>query len=122
MIKLGKLILPPDLIMKEDICPIIANKEIAVDGTEVIFLQQNYNKKIDLIATKESGWIDSFQKKQLEQLAKKVEQYELIFYQKKMMVRFRYEDPPCLDLEPITPIVDAPQLEKYFGIIKLKEV
>lgn len=124
MIRLGNLILPSDLLIENEFGQpfVLADVETSINGEEIVFLQQNQaGMAFDLVATEESGWLTREMVEELKNMASQIADYELEYNGRFYRVRFRHEDPPVLELTPINPTPDAPEVEKYIGRIKLKE-
>ena len=106
-----------------------SNSEI--DAIKRLTLAQNYNiqefniceKPITLEATENQGWLT---RKQVEMLYQKAsvpnKTYPLIYNGKHYLVRFRWEDPPVIDVTPILPRPNMADDDYYYGTIKLMQI
>lgn len=124
MIKLGGLSLPDDMICMTDYehQSYMAVTDMAVDGTEIVFLQRRtMGRKIDLEAGESYGWLTKSQVDALYSMSEAGGTYLLQWRGQQMMVRFRYED-GALDIQPIIPRPDYIDQDYYRGKIRLKEV
>ena len=102
-----------------------------IDAIKRLTLAQNYNiqefnvceKPITLEATENQGWLT---RKQVEMLYEKAsvpnKTYPLIYNGKHYLVRFRWEDPPVIDVTPILPRPNMADDDYYYGTIKLMQI
>jgi len=102
-----------------------------IDAIKRLTLAQNYNiqefnvceKPITLEATENQGWLT---RKQVEMLYQKAsvpnKTYPLIYNGKHYLVRFRWEDPPVIDVTPILPRPNMADDDYYYGTIKLMQI
>jgi len=102
-----------------------------IDAIKRLTLAQNYNiqefniceKPITLEATENQGWLT---RKQVEMLYEKASVpnkiYPLIYNGKHYLVRFRWEDPPVIDVTPILPRPNMADDDYYYGTIKLMQI
>jgi len=102
-----------------------------IDAIKRLTLAQNYNiqefnvceKPITLEATENQGWLT---RKQVEILYEKAsvpnKTYPLIYNGKCYLVRFRWEDPPVIDVTPILPRPNMADDDYYYGTIKLMQI
>lgn len=124
MIRLGDLVLPDDLICTTDYehQSYAAVTDIAVDGTEISFLQRrSLGRKIDLEAGDNYAWLTRQQADALYAMSEAGGEYLLTWRGQQMRVRFRYED-GALDLQPVIPRPDYIDQDYFRCKIKLKEV
>ena len=102
-----------------------------IDAIKRLTLAQNYSiqefnvceKPITLEATENQGWLT---RKQVEMLYEKAsvpnKTYPLIYNGKHYLVRFRWEDPPVIDVTPILPRPNMADDDYYYGTIKLMQI
>ncbi len=102
-----------------------------IDAIKRLTLAQSYNiqefnvceKPITLEATENQGWLT---RKQVEMLYQKAsipnKTYPLIYNGKHYLVRFRWEDPPVIDVTPILPRPNMADDDYYYGTIKLMQI
>ncbi|MCD6124986.1 hypothetical protein J7J62_07450 [bacterium] len=102
-----------------------------IDAVKRLTLAQNYDiqefnvceKPITLEATENQGWLT---RKQVEMLYQKAlipnKTYPLIYNGKHYLVRFRWEDPPVIDVTPILPRPNMADDDYYYGTIKLMQI
>ena len=86
----------------------------AVEGTG--------GKPIDLVATKESGWITYATYKQLKGLIDVNTPLILIYGSDSYNVIFRFDNPPVLDFKPLLNRSNLEDNDYMYGTIKLLEV
>ena len=79
-------------------------------------------KPINLIATKESGWITYATYKQLKGLINVNNPITLAYGSSNYTVIFRFNDPPVLDFTPLLNRSNLEDDDYMYGIIKLLEV
>ena len=129
MITLAGLELSDDLIWEareSDFGPsaLSANSAVTLGGRMVVWERgRTGGRPIDLVGTMESGWITGSQLSQLAEWAATVGWRGLLVYESvSVMVRFRHEDPPVLDVSPLIPRPNSSSTDYYHGRIKLAEV
>lgn len=125
MIKLGDLLLPPDMLLEGEFDQqyVLASSETTIDGSEVLFCQpKNSGESFDLVAGEDFGWLTRQMVDALREMARTFDVFTLLYHGEIKEVRFRHEDPPVLSLSPLNPIVDSTEGVFYIGRIKLREV
>jgi len=79
-------------------------------------------KPINLVATRESGWITYATYKQLKSLIEVNSPITLVYGNTSYEVIFRFNDPPVLDFKPLINRNNLGDDDYMYGTIKLLEV
>ena len=116
----------PDLVWDNefDWSPVSSAAERTIGGGLVVWeTPRQTGRPIDLAAAENSGWITRAQVKALKQRADQPGWTGILVYgSEQFRVRFRNEDAPAIDVEPVRPMVDPVDEDVYHGRIKLMEV
>lgn len=125
MIRIGTVRLPDNIIWENRYThpKVIAEAERTIDGEEVLFSQGVNSRPIDLVAYEDMGWLSHSQVKNLFEMASVPNAVYLLVYEDyTAQVRFRHEDSPVIDVQPIIPRPNPEEQDFYYGTIKLMEV
>jgi len=98
--------------------------EFSLGGTPNIWEDLKYGKSIDLIGTSDTGWIDRQTLLDLQALVGvPLVSYSLDYEGELKTVRFRHEDQPVIEADPIIPRPNHVTTDYYNNVrIKLMEV
>jgi len=130
MIKLGELELPKGMVWEGELnwTPVQSETERTLGGRLVVWEDQVLGgRPVDLVAYENQGWLTREQVKALRQMASEPGATYTLLYgpdgeEQSLIVRFRHEDPPVLEMEPLLPRSNAQDGDYYYGRIKLVEV
>jgi len=125
MIRLGDLVLPDNIIWENRYAfpKVVVDTERTIDGEEVVFAQSVKGRPIDLVAYEDMGWLTHEQVEVLFEMASVPNAVYLFVYEDFVtQVRFRHEDSPVIDVQPIVPRPNPSEEDFYTGTIKLMEV
>ncbi|RPI56439.1 MAG: hypothetical protein EHM49_00155 [Deltaproteobacteria bacterium] len=125
MITLGGITLPNDMyiVPAHGWTGVVAEVERSL-GSSLIIWENNIQggEVFDLVCTASMGWISYSVLMQIKALASVAKAtYTLVYRTETFTVRFRSEDPPVLDIEPIIPRKERTDDSHsyFFGKIKL---
>ena len=95
--------------------------ERTVGGRQAIWVQQLLaGRPITLTATNDQGWLTKAQVDALQALADAgAASYTLLIDDVVYVVRFRFHEPPVLDMQPLIPRNNPEDTDYFIGTIKL---
>jgi hypothetical protein len=125
-ITLGGVQLPDNMILEDELnwTGVAASSEMTLGGEPVIWEDAVAGgRPIDLVAYEDMGWLTRDQVLAVRALASTPGWVGTLSYEgATYRVRFRHEDPPAIDVEPLIPRPNPDSGDYYYGRIKLMEV
>ena len=121
LVQLDSIILPSGMILKEYDKQSMINSTVyqTIGGKQIVYNYVNNTGLVIDLATEDTGWITKQQNDDIRALSNiKDATYTLIYGDRQFIVRFRTEDAPVIDTEPIIARVNQSQNDFYIGIIK----
>ncbi len=101
--------------------PQASTVERTIGGRQAIWVQQlQAGRPITLTATNDQGWLTKAQVDALQLLADAgAASYTLLLDDVTYTVRFRFQEPPVLDFQPLVPRNNHEDTDYFIGSIKL---
>jgi len=116
----------PDLIWEGEFewTSVAASSEMTLGGRPIVWeAPLQAGRAIDLVATESQGWLTRAQVQALMQRASQAGWVGILDYEgTQYRVRFRNEDAPAVDVQPLIPRPNPADTDYYTGRIKLMEV
>ena len=125
MISLAGITLPDDMVIEDLFSwdPLVGSHKHTMGGRLCVYHTVVSNgRPINLVATRESGWIRRSVYDQLYQLTLAPQIMPLVYEDRTFNVLFRFGDKPVLDFSLILPRPNDEPTDYLYGTIKLLEV